>query len=414
MVQIVYTRLLCPAPCRGCTKSSVNKVLHSLRDYLPRPATVSGMERLRACFGTLIAIFLTSIVTRLALGPGTSLPMLIAPMGASAVLLFALPSSPLAQPWSLIGGNIVSASVGVACAALLGNTPAAAALAVAVSIGAMFALRCLHPPGGAIALTAVLGGPAIHAAGFQFVLTPVAVNSLLMLLVAVVFNNATRRRYPHRAQAETANKHKTADAPPGARLGFTSQDLDDVIKQYNEVLDVDRDDLGSLFMQAEMHAYRRRFEEITCADIMSRDLVTVEFGTELEEAWSLLRRHKIKALPVIDRARRVIGIVTIVDFMKNANLDVYEGFDAKLRQFIRRTFSTHSDKAEVVGQIMTRAVRTVRTDMHIVELVPLLSDVGFHHVPVIDHERRLAGMITQSDLIAALYRGRLTEVAEAV
>ncbi|WP_337367085.1 HPP family protein [Noviherbaspirillum denitrificans] len=382
------------------------------RDCLPRPMAVSRTERLRACCGTLIGIFLTALASRLALGPDASLPMLIAPLGASAVLLFALPSSPLAQPWSVLGGNVLSALIGVVCFRVAGDSALAAALAGSCAIAAMFALRCLHPPGGAIAVTAVLGGPAIHAAGFGFALAPVAVNSVLMLIVALVFNNATRHRYPHRHQTE-ASKHNTGDAPPSNRLGFTQGDLDAVLDKYNEVLDVNRDDLGTLFMQAEMQAYRRRYEEITCADIMSRDIVTVEFGTELEEAWMLLRKHKVKALPVVDRARRVIGIVTFVDFMKNANLDVYDGFDTKLRHFIRRTPGLHAEKAEVVGQIMTRQVRTVRDDMHIVELVPLLSDIGLHHVPVLDSERRLAGMITQSDLIAALYRGRLVDTAVA-
>lgn len=371
------------------------------------------MERLRASCGALLAIVLTGLASRLALGPQADLPALIAPMGASAVLLFAQPASPLAQPWSIFGGNVVSAAVGVACAQWIGEPMLAAALAVAGAIAAMFALRCLHPPGGAIALSAVLGGPAIHAAGFEFLWAPVGLNSLLLLAVALAFNNATRRRYPHLVQHDHNNTHQTADALPGDRLGFTPADLDDVLKQYNQVLDVSRDDLESLFLQTEMHAYRRRFGEITCADIMSHDVVTVEFGTTLEDAWGLLRRHHVKALPVLDRARRVIGIVTFADFMKNADLDVYEGFDAKLRRFIRRTLHTHSDKAEVVGQIMTRMVKTARSDMHIVELVPLLSDVGVHHIPVIDHERRLAGMITQSDLIAALYRGRLTDAAEA-
>jgi CBS domain-containing membrane protein len=114
-------------------------------------------------------------------------------------------------------------------------------------------------------------------------------------------------------------------------------------------------------------------------------------------------------MPVIDRARRVIGIVTFSDFVRHANLDVYTGFDVKLRSFIRRTLGTQSDKAEVVGQIMARPAQTASATMHIVELVPLMSDSGFHHIPIVDEERRLAGMVTQSDLIAALYRGRLDD-----
>lgn len=374
---------------------------------------VDGIERLRAACGALIAIVLTGLATRLALGSTADLPALIAPMGASAVLLFALPASPLAQPWSIVGGNIVSAAIGVACARWIGEPMLAASLAVACAIITMFALRCLHPPGGAIALSAVLGSPAIQTAGFDFVWAPVALNSLLLLAIAFAFNNATRRRYPHVVQPDHSNTHLTADARPGDRLGFTPDDLDDVLKQYNQVLDISRDDLEELFLQTEMHAYRRRFGEITCADIMSRDVVTVDFGTTLEEAWNLLRRHRIKALPVIDPSRRVIGIITLSDFMKHAGLEAYRGFEQKLRRFIRRSWHSHSSKPEVVGQLMTRAVQTVRTDMHIVELVPLLSDIGLHHIPVVDTEWRLAGMVTQSDLIAALYRGQLSEAAKA-
>jgi CBS domain-containing membrane protein len=264
-----------------------------------------------------------------------------------------------------------------------------------------------------VALTAVLGGPAILAQGYRFVLLPVLLNSALLLLVALLFNNATRRRYPHPTRLEHAKKHGTADAPPADRLGFTPADLDDVLKQYNQVLDISRDDLESLLLQTEMHAYRRRFGEISCADIMSRDVVTVEFGTTLEDAWRLLREHRIKALPVINRARRVIGIVTQTDFMEHAELDLHQSFDAKLRGFIRRIGHTHSDKPEVVGQIMSSSVRSVLASMHIVELVPLLSASGRHHVPVLDAEKRLVGIVTQTDLIAGMYRARLGETRTA-
>jgi CBS domain-containing membrane protein len=393
--------------------TQLKSVLDQLLRFVPAPIAGNGIERFRACCGALIAIALTGLISRVVLGPAATLPVLVAPMGASAVLLFAAPSSPLAQPWSIFGGNVVSALVGIACAKLIADPMGAAALAVPLAIAAMFALRCLHPPGGAAALTAVIGGPAIHDAGFLFAFTPVALNSMLMVGVALMYNNATRRRYPHRPVAAPANSHGTRDAFPGERLGFTRADLDSVLKQYNQVLDVSRDDLKSLFLQTEMHAYRRRFGEITCADIMSRDVVAVEFGTDMEEAWGLLRRHKVKALPVVDRARRVIGIVTFGDFIKHADLDVHQGFEQKLRQFIRRTRHTHSDKAEVVGQIMTRPVRTARSDMHIVELVPMLSDTGLHHIPIVDSERRLAGLVTQSDLIAALYRDQLVNAEAA-
>lgn len=384
---------------------------HWLRSFVSAQAGVNRTERVRACGGALLGILLTGLASHAMIGPTGAAAMLIAPMGASAVLLFALPSSPLAQPWSLIGGNLVSATIGVACALLIGDPAWAAALAITLAIAAMFALGCLHPPSGAIALTAVLGGPAIHAQGFHFVLAPVGVNSLLLLLVAIAYNNVTRRRYPHAVVPAISRAHQTSDALPMNRTGFTPADLDQVLSQFNEVLDINRDDLANLLRQTEMQAYRRRFGELSCADIMSRDVVTVEFGTPLGQAWALLRQHRIKALPVLDRARRVTGIVTQADFFRDADMQLHVGLGEKLRNLIRRIPGTHTDQPEVVGQIMSKNVRSAGAGQPIVELVPLLSDSGLHHIPVIDDERRLCGMVTQSDLVAALYRGRLDQQA---
>ena len=387
----------------------MNKYIEWIRSFSPEPIAVNHTERLRACMGAFIGILLTSLLTYLIEGNADSVPILIAPMGASAVLLFALPSSPLAQPWSIVGGNMLAAFIGVTCAMWMTNSTLAAALDVSLSIAAMFALRCLHPPSGAVALTAVVGGASIHAQGYGFVLFPVGVNSLLLLLIAILFNNATRRRYPHITAKNDI--HKTKDIPPEMRFGFNSEDLNEVLKEYNQVLDVSRDDLQSLLQQTEMHAYRRRFGEITCEDIMSRDAISVEFGTELEEAWALLRKHKVKALPVIDRARRVIGIVTQIDFMKNANLDVYDGFEVKLKRFLKRTGRSSSIKPEVVGQIMTSPAVTAKIDTHIIELIPLMTQHRtHHHIPVVDMNRHLVGIVTQSDLVSALYHGRVANL----
>jgi len=384
----------------------VSGVLNWFKGWKPQQSPVNHQEKLRACLGALLGILISGLMSAWLLGV-ESLPFLIAPLGASAVLLYAVPASPLAQPWSIMGGNMVSALVGILCLHWIASIPVAAAIAVALSIGLMFALRCLHPPGGAVALTAVLSGPLAleHSAYF---LALVAINSGLLLLVALLYNNVTKRRYPHQARTET-HLHKTHDISPGHRVGFTTADLDAVLKEYNQVLDVARDDLENLFLQTEMQAYKRRFGTITCGDIMSRDVVSVEYGTLLEEAWPLLLNHHIKALPVVDRAQRVIGIVTRFDFLKHANLDAYPGLEEKLRKFVRRTFRVETDHPEVVGQIMTSKVLTTNTDTHIVQLVPLLSEHGIHHIPVLDHERRLVGIVTQTDLIAALYRGRLEE-----
>ncbi|MES1980794.1 MAG: CBS domain-containing protein, partial [Pseudomonadota bacterium] len=123
-----------------------------------------------------------------------------------------------------------------------------------------------------------------------------------------------------------------------------------------------------------------------------------------QEAWALLRERRIKALPVVDKAFRIAGIITVADFMRAAELDLYEGFDEKLRKLIRTTRSSYSDKPEVVGQIMTRNVRVAGEQKRLVELVPLFGSTGHHHIPIIGEGGKLTGMITQSDLVAALGR----------
>lgn len=125
-------------------------------------------------------------------------PLLIGSLGASAVLVYGAPRSPLAQPRNLVGGHMLSALIGVLAWQLLGTIPwLAAAFAVATAIAAMHLTRTLHPPGGATALIAVIGSERIHAAGFWYVLLPATVGPLILLLVAVLVNNlASQRHYP--------------------------------------------------------------------------------------------------------------------------------------------------------------------------------------------------------------------------
>jgi len=367
------------------------------RAFLPARSGIDSQERLRVVLGALIGILVAGLLGHAAgqaLVPGV--PWLVAPLGASAVLVFAVPSSPMAQPWAVMGGNTVSALVGIACGISLrglGSPELVAALAVALAIALMLVLRCLHPPGGASALLMVLGG--IDNAGFA--LYPVLLNSAVLVAVGIAYNNATRRPYPHLQVAPTGR------AVPD-EIRQLDADLDVVLARYNQVLDVSRDELKGLLLQTQLRSYDRKLAEVRCDDIMSRDLVTVEFGTRLQDAWALLQKRRIKALPVVDSAFRIVGILTLADFLRAAELDVYEGFDGKLRALIRSTRSVYSSKPEVVGQIMTRNVRVASQHRHLVDLVPLFGSTGHHHIPIIGEDERLVGMITQSDLVAALGR----------
>jgi CBS domain-containing membrane protein len=355
----------------------------------PGPQAVPARERVRVVGGVLLGLLLAGGLTRWAAPQAL---WLAAPLGASAVLVFALPAGPLSQPWAVLAGNTLSAVVGVAlvqAGAGWAPAPLLAALAAALAVLLMLATRCLHPPGGAVAVLAVVGG----VSHWGFVLLPVALNSLLLLAAGVAYNRATGRPYPL--------QHAPA-AAPGSTPRFTDADLDRVLARQGQVVPMSREELLPLLEAAETEAHRRRLGALRCADIMSREVVTVEFGTPLQEAWTLMRSHRIKALPVLDRYRQVLGIVTLADFMRHAELDQHHDFPARLRALIRPTPGPQSDKAEVVGQIMTRRVRVASPQRTLAELVPILSATGHHHIPVVDHQRKLLGILTQTDLVRAL------------
>lgn len=386
----------------------MNSVFARLRRFLPDPVKIDARERARSLLGVLLGLFVTGMLSQAVVGSDSALPWLIGPIGASAMLVFVLPTSPLAQPWPLIGGNVISALIGITCAKFIAIPVVAAGIAVAMAIAAMLALRCLHPPGGAVALGMALGGPAIAKLGYGFALSPVGLNSMLLLASAVVYNRLCGRRYPHFASAHQ-NRHLTSDALPTERVGISPEDLDAVLRQYNQVLDISRDDLEEILIRTEMHVYQRRFGEVACADIMSRDVVKVEFDTALRTAWHMLREHRIKALPVVDSSNHVIGIVTQHDFIKQYELDIIDEFTGRWRRLLKPIRLIRTGKPRVIGQIMTTAVRTALADQPIVSLVPLFSDSGLHHLPIVDGDHKLVGIVTQSDLIAALYRVRLEQ-----
>lgn len=365
--------------------------------FAPAPVGVNGREKLYGALGALVGLFCTEWVGRHALGVAS--PWFIAPMGASAVLLFAAPASPLAQPWSILAGNLVSALIGVFCAQFIANPGVAAATAVALAIGAMFTLRCLHPPSGAVALTAVLGGPPVAALGYGFVLWPVGLNSVILLCIAVVFNGLLKRNYPRR-HAEPAPGHRTRDVAPSARLGFSRADLDQALAQRGELLDISKEDLEDIVLAAELRASTRRFGDVRCADIMSRDVVSVQQQDPLDYAVRLFDKHRLQWLPVLDSAGRYAGMLAQGDVLarqsRPAPVTAAGGAPADL----------------LVADCMRSEVPFATPDLPAIELARPMSD-HLHCVPVLGEDRTLVGLVTQSDLVAALYQMTVSAAAQA-
>ncbi len=177
--------------------------------------------------------------------------MVVASMGASAVLLFAVPHGALSQPWPVFGGHIVSALIGVSCYTLVDDKLLAAAAAVGMSIGAMYYLHCLHPPGGATALVAVLGGESVTGLGYGFIVTPVLENVLLLLLMALLLNLPFRhRRYP---AALSRPRHVAVEAEEEASIAHS--DLVYALSQIDSFIDVSEQDLVRIYNLAVYHTH---------------------------------------------------------------------------------------------------------------------------------------------------------------
>ena len=169
-----------------------------LRFLAPAVARTSPKEALRAGLGGLIGLGLTGAFV---LSPVVDLELghyLVAPFGASAVLLFAVPNSPLAQPWSAIVGNTAAALVGVAVSLVVDDPVHRIALAVGLAIAVTILIRAVHPPAGAVAMTAAMSPDAIHKLGFWFALMPVATGTAVLVVIAALYARATGRQYPFR------------------------------------------------------------------------------------------------------------------------------------------------------------------------------------------------------------------------
>jgi len=126
------------------------------------------------------------------------LTLLIGSFGASAVLIYGAPKSPFAQPRNVIGGHMLSGVIGVVCFRRCGETIwLAAALAASMAVAVMLVTKTVHPPGGATALIAVIGGEKIHRLGFLYSLIPVGLGAFILVIVGLLVNNVSRnRRYP--------------------------------------------------------------------------------------------------------------------------------------------------------------------------------------------------------------------------
>lgn len=362
-----------------------------LSAFLPSASNTRPTEWLRAAYGAALAVFACTWACGALFGHELA-AHLLGPLGASAVLVFAVSSGALAQPWSLVGSYSVATVVAITTLLFISPGIAAAAVAVAATLVLMCVLRCLHPPGAALTICLVLGGPQITALGWHL-LYPALFNAVTLLALALLYNNLTGVLYP-KLPAPATSLHATADNSPQERVGITSADLDEALNELGGFVDIQREDLKQIIRATEKNALRRSMGDIRAEHIMSRDVQTATPQTTVKQALKLLKHHHLKTLPVLNEQRQLVGIVSLIDLVN------------------------HNGRRNLLGQrrdvlleeVMSHPVTAVHRSAHVVEMIPLLSEQGLHCLPVL-HNGELLGIVSQTDLIAALHRDLLTHLA---
>jgi len=365
--------------------------------YLPDIPHTRPHEWLRASCGASLAFLLSAVTCGLLFGSSMALHF-AGPWAASAILLFAVSSGALAQPWSVIGSYFCASLVALLIGLWLPAGVVSAALALGLSLLLMYPLRCLHPPGGALAFCMVFAAPLPGEPVWMAPL-PALSGGLCLVLLAVLFNNLTRMPYPRRRTLHK-DDHHTQDPAPGERVGIQAGDLDKALDELGAFVDITRDDLERLVRSTERHALRRSMGDTRARQMMSRDLVCAAPETPIRHALRLLVKHHLKALPILDEERRLVGIVSLIDLLAPRR---------KGGGFKRLLGSLGLRRDRVLGEVMSSPVLHVDAEAHAVELIPLLSDRGLHCLPVLERGE-LVGVITQTDLIAALQRDLLAHL----
>lgn len=352
----------------------LTRMLQGLGPSMPRPALT---EALRAATGAGFGLLVTGLILWL-FTPGVSLldhPLLIAPFAASAVLIFAVPNSPLAQPWAVVVGNTVSALCGIAVVHLGLHALLAVAVAVLAAIAATAAMRALHPPGGATAMAMVLMASPDHPMAWGFAFSPVLVGSALLALCGIVWNRSTGRVYPFRLKP--AAPHGTADKTPDRRQTPPDAVLAATLQRLRLGANIGVEDLARLIAGAEAGSAAATLGQITAADMMSRDLITVRPDADLPELATQFRTHRFKSLP-IQRADGSYGGLVPIGAMVG-----------------------QSDPALRADGLTDPHIQTARADAPVSDLIDLLADGRQQTVPIL-RDNTLLGLVTRSDLIALM------------
>ncbi len=261
-------------------------------------------EKFISALGSFLGILTVAGISSLFLNLQET-PWIVASMGASAVLLFVMPHGHLSQPWPVFGGHLLSASVGITCAIFIPNPLLAAACSVAGAVLVMYYLHCIHPPGGATALSMVVGGPDIQALGYQYLLTPLLPNLLLLLSMAFLFNYLFPwRRYPIQLKLSPS---------PTVSPSLASTDIHYALQKIGVFIDVSEEDLLKIYSLAlDHHAHHQSMP-------LSINVGHYYSNGQYGEIWSVrqviqLSAQQVHYKTVVGKGRRQVTVCSLEEF----------------------------------------------------------------------------------------------------
>lgn len=336
-------------------------------------------DRMLCGLGALIGLAISSLISWYVLGGFNA--WYIAPMGATSVLLFAVSASPLSQPWNLIIGNSIASIVGVSCAMFIAEPTLAFSLAVALAIFLMMSTDSLHPPSGAVAITSVMGGDSVHQLGYAFILYPVLLNSILLLIVAVIYNRMLGKKFPQVAQINIRSK----DPTPTQKVTIQPQDIKDALADQTELLDISEYDLQKIILKAQENANARQVNDYLCQDIMSKDVIFLYAEDDIHKALDKFKQVNLMSLPVVNADNELVGTLALYEVV----------------EWFKGSTDIHSSWQHLVKQIMNLQVVTVQPQQPIQDLIPYFVERSFNYIPVVDG-KKIVGIISRADIIAAM------------
>lgn len=345
----------------------------------------------------LLCLTLVSIVSVQFVG-ASGAPPLLASMGAAAVLMFYAPASPMATFWAFICGNLLSAVVGVTCRMFLPENVFLGPLTVALAILLMHLCRCQHPPGGATALVAVIGGPEIYQLGYTYVLTPVLLNLSIFLLGVLLH----RQLLTYLARSDQLNarllsiikQDQSAQLPVASDI-YQHEDLVNALKHYDSTLDISTQKLNEIFQLTLFQAKTRQLKVQSCVEIAVGHNATTEYGEYLLDAFKKMQMLEVDYLVVIDRSKHVLGYISLYHLSEFLNSDPKTTALASFHTALKPSGNLHSNTAEFVGQVMQDVV-SVHAEESAINVV-LKGEEDLY--AVVDDKQHFLGYVLKTSII---------------